>query len=98
MTHIGGVLKRYIAKMGLSGRINASRVCEVWDETVVESLGKAFKDKTKAQKFQRGTLFVVVFGSAYANRLSYEREDLARAVNKKLGSRLVVDIKLCVTS
>ena len=59
-----------------------------------DAVGPQIARRTRAVRFEEGTLVVEIEGSAWLQELSMLKRDLLRQVNQRLGSQHVRDLRL----
>ena len=90
-TTIGKALKSYLKSSGLSVLLKNRTVLEAWYKIV----GSEIAAQTRIIAFRRGVLTIETASSSlYAELRTYYLEDIARSIQKELGNRKVVKIRL----
>lgn len=92
MEPLSGLLPRVLRQLGLEQGLLGWRAVEEWREVV----GPRVASHTRAVAFRDGVLQVEVDGSAWMHELGFLKRDLARKVNRHLGSNLVREVHLVV--
>lgn len=69
--------------------IEGAHVVLQWDKIVEGQVAK----RTRALKFERGTLFIEVTSPAWANELNFYKEEIKNKMNNRLGKKTVKDIR-----
>ena len=87
---ISGVLPALLRELGLEAGIMGWRAVREWPDAV----GPQIACRTRAVRFEEGTLVVEIEGSAWLQELSMLKRDLVRQVNRRLGSQHVRDLRL----
>ena len=95
-TPIGPVVQREIDAAGLKGPVEASRVCAAFDELTVELFDQKLKDKAKALYLKNKALTVAATSSVVGQELKLHEPDILKALNEKVGSKVVERIRFLV--
>lgn len=82
-------LEKSLKGLNLEGTYAVSRVFGLWPELV----GPAIAQHTKPRYFRQGILIVEVTSAAWANELTLLKPGIMQALEKRLGRRLIRDIR-----
>ncbi|HHV61159.1 MAG TPA: DUF721 domain-containing protein [Firmicutes bacterium] len=91
---IGSVLEKNLKQLGISNRINEKRAVQIWFDEVGPEIARA----TRALDSRDGILFVAVKTSTWAQQLALLKGELLVKLNRRLGRRVIKDIKFRVGS
>jgi len=83
-------IKTLIKDLGIETQVLENQVLNVWSIVV----GKRISEISKAQKVENKILFVKVLNSSWRNELLYHKSNIIDKLNKKIGKKVVDDIKL----
>ena len=84
------IKKSLIKDLGIETQVLENQVLNVWSIVV----GKRISEISKAQKVENKILFVKVLNSSWRNELLYHKSNIIDKLNKKIGKKVVDDIKL----
>ncbi len=76
----------------ISKAIKACRAIEAWQGAVGEGVSK----NSEAISVKKGTLFVEVKNSAWAQELSMLKPEIIRKINEKTGEKTISDLRFRV--
>lgn len=83
---IAELLKRFLKKSGMDGRIEQSRVLDQWGALVGREIAAVTRPLSVSED---GTLFVAVRSHAWMSELNMMERELLESVNRVTGSRPV---------
>jgi predicted nucleic acid-binding Zn ribbon protein len=86
---LGSVLKRALDARGLGGELEGWRAVDEWPRAV----GPRVARHSRAVAFREGALVVEVDGSAWLHQLGFLKRNLLRALNARLGTDGVRDLR-----
>ncbi len=86
---IGSIIKDVVENSGMKSKLNISKIFNRWKEIVGDEICK----KTEPVRITRGTLYVSVSTSTWANELSLMSEQLVKKINSFIGKEVVKDIR-----
>ncbi|NPV53138.1 MAG: DUF721 domain-containing protein [Firmicutes bacterium] len=92
LVKIGSVLERSLKQLGVSNRVKEKQAVQVWFDEVGPEIARAARPVDSRE----GILFVAVRTSAWAQQLAFLKEDLLVKLNRRLGRRVIRDIKFRV--
>lgn len=87
-TSIGLILPKVLDALGIKKGVEAHKSFIFWDKVVGNQIAK----HTKPISVKRGTLFVKVEGSVWANELSLLKGKIIRKLNTLIGYESIKDI------
>ena len=87
-TSIGSILPKVLENLGIKKGVEAHKSLVFWDKVV----GKQIAKHTKPISVRKGTLFVKVEGSVWANELSLLKKKIINKLNKLMGYESIKDI------
>ena len=90
MKKLEQAIKSLIKDLGIETQVLENQVLNVWEIVV----GKRISEISKAEKVENRILFVKVLNSSWRNELLYHKRDIIDKLNKKIGKKVVDDIKL----
>lgn len=95
VTHATDILASVLSKYGLDRKVKEYQFVADWEQIV----GSEIARRSRPEKLYKGTLFVKVMGSAWAQELSFHKATIIRRVAKYLNRpELVKDIRFLVDS
>ena len=83
-------IKKLIKDLGIENKVLENQVLNVWAIVV----GKRISEISKAEKVENKVLFVKVLNSSWRNELLYHKRNIIDKLNKKIGKKVVEEIKL----
>ena len=87
--NIGSIIGDVIKNLDIRSKLNISNVFNRWEEIVGPEIGK----KVKPQRITRGTLYISVTTSTWANELSLMSGQLIKKINSFIGEEVVKNIR-----
>lgn len=88
---LGDVITEFLKLQRLDGRLNETRLLEVWPEV----LGSAITKYTGERYIKNKVLYVKITSSVLRNELMMSREQLCNSLNAKVGAEVINDIRFC---
>lgn len=85
---IDELVEAVLKQMGLYQKFKEHEVCNIWPEVV----GQMIASRTKSVSISDGRLFVAFTSAVVKNEIMMVKEGLIKALNDKLGERIVKDI------
>ena len=82
---ISGMLKAY----GLSDSVQRHRAVVVWEEVI----GPAINKHIKTVELKGRVLVVKTSSPAWRTELAFQKDELLRTINNKIGSQVIRDIR-----
>jgi len=82
-------INKLIKDLGIENRVLENQVLNVWSTVV----GKRIAEISSADKIENKVLIVRVLHSSWRNELLYHKRNIIDKLNKKIGKRMVDDIK-----
>lgn len=86
---IGSIIEGIIKDTDIKRRLNESRIFNNWKEIVGSEISK----KTRPERISRGTLYLSVTTSIWANELSLMSDKLIEKINSFIGEEVVKKIR-----
>ena len=83
-------INKLIKDLGIENKVLDNQVLNSWNSIV----GKRISEISKAEKIENRILFVKVLNSSWRNELLYHKKTIIDKLNKKMGKKIVDDIKL----
>lgn len=83
------ILPLKINQWGLKKKVEATRVCQIWEEAVENIFKSRAANVSRALYFKNKTLTVSVPNSVWANEFQLYSSRIIREINQKLGKSLV---------
>ena len=83
------LIDQYLQSVGIKGKIKENFAIVYWDSVV----GKEISEITEPFRVSRGILFVKVNDTVWRNELQFFKNEIIEKLNKKIGKRLINDIK-----
>jgi len=87
-TSINSILPKVLENLGIKKGVEAHKSFVFWDKAV----GKTIAKHSKPFSVKKGTLFVRVEGSVWANELSLMKKKIINKLNKMIGHESIKDI------
>lgn len=85
---LGEHLRRVITDLGLEKRVEKARIFSEWADWVGDPVSK----HTEPVKIKHGKLYVKVENDAWRSELIYQKFQLIRKINDRIGREIVKDI------
>ncbi len=89
MNTLKDALNELISNLGIENKINESQAINLWPIMV----GKNIAEVSQAERVENKILFVHVTNSVWRNELLFHKEKIIERLNKKIGKRIINDIK-----
>lgn len=83
-------LKELLKELGIENNVLHNQAIYLWPEVV----GKRIAEISHAERIDRNILFVKVLNDSWRNELIYLKKDIIERLNKRIGKRVVDDIRL----
>lgn len=83
------LIDQFLNSIGIKDKIDQYSSFAYWDKVV----GKEIADRTEPFSISKGVLFVKVADTAWRNELQYFKNEIIQKLNKKIGKKIVTDIK-----
>ncbi|UCH63209.1 MAG: DUF721 domain-containing protein [Fidelibacterota bacterium] len=90
MLSLGEVIKDLLRAYGIDEAVKMHRATVLWEEVV----GSTIARNSKALGVRGKMLFVKTRSSAWRNEIALQKDVILRAINDKIGSNLIKDIRL----
>jgi predicted nucleic acid-binding Zn ribbon protein len=90
MKTLGQALSQLIKDLGIESEIIHNQAVQLWPEVV----GKKIANITQAKKIDGKILFVKVKNDSWRNELVFLKKDIIERLNKKIGKKVVEDLRL----
>lgn len=87
--NIGSVFKNLFRDLGIEKPIEQNRAVNIWPELV----GQRISEVSKAEKIEKGVLFVKVDSPVWRNELVFMKAEFIKKINTALKQSVVKDIK-----
>ena len=87
---ISKIIEEMIKENNLSDGITQAKINSIW----VELMTPPILSRTNKLRFKEGVLRIHLTSSVIRNELDYQKEDLKKAFNEKLGGELISKIEL----
>ena len=94
MRKVSDLISRALDRPDMSTALQANKLLRRWPEVVGSDLAK----RCSPDRFERGTVFVAVEGSAWAQELRMHKDDLLARLNALSDKPLFTDIRFGVRS
>ncbi|MBC8185985.1 DUF721 domain-containing protein [candidate division KSB1 bacterium] len=82
-------INKLIKDLGIENRVLENQVLNEWSLVV----GKRIAEISTANKIENKVLIVKVLNSSWRNELLFHKRNIIDKLNKKIGKRMVEDIK-----
>lgn len=82
-------IKKLLRDLGIEKQVLQYQVIADWPSIV----GQRIAEVTKAEKIENQVLFIKVNHSTWRNELHYQKADIIEKINKRIGQKIVIDIK-----
>ena len=82
---IKDVLKAMVDHYRLKGKLNQSRIRQIWQKL----MGKTINTYTSDIKIIKNTLYISILSASLKQELSYDKEKIKRIVNEELGEAYI---------
>lgn len=86
---INKLIFQFLKGIGIKDKIEENFAIVYWDSVV----GKEIAEKTEPFKVLKGSLFVKVADTVWRNELQYFKNEIIEKLNKKIGKKIIKDIK-----
>jgi len=90
MLSLGEVINDLLRVYGIDKAVHLHRATVLWEEVV----GSAIAQNSKALEVKGNMLFVKAKSSAWRNEIAFQKDEIINAINDKIGSNLIKDIRL----
>lgn len=90
MKSLGQALKQLIIDLKIEDKVLYHQAISLWPEIV----GKRIAQVSHAERIEKSILFVKVTNDSWRNDLIYLKRDIIEKFNKRLGKRIIEDIRL----
>lgn len=85
---LGDALKYFLNHSKLKGYMQAMQIEEVWEEI----MGKTIAKYTDKIQIQGKTLYITTTMAPLKQELLYQKENIIKRVNEKLGENVIKDV------
>lgn len=82
-------IKALLENLGIEQTVLENQVLLMWPILV----GKRIAEVTTVEKFENKTLFIKVAHSVWRNELLFQKKEIIKKINKKVGKVIVTEIK-----
>ena len=90
MQRLGSVLESLLVKTGIQKPILQNKALFIWSEVVGETIAK----NATAEEIKHGNLIVKTSTPVWKNELAIRKREILAKINKRLGQKVIRDIKL----
>jgi len=90
MKTLAQALKQLIKDLGIESEILHNQAVQFWPEVV----GKRIANISKAERINGKILFVKVKNDSWRNELLFLKKDIIERLNKRIGKKVVEDLRL----
>jgi len=90
MLSLGEAILDLLKVYGIDQAVQLHRSTALWGEIV----GPAIAQNSRALEVKGKTLFVKVKSSSWRNEIAFQKDEILKAINEKIGSTLIEDIRL----
>ena len=87
-TSLKEVLKEMVETYRLKNRLNQTRIQNLWNNM----MGNSISRHTKDIKVRKNTLFITIESAPLRQELAYGREKIKRMMNRELGEEFLNDV------
>lgn len=85
---LGDALKYFLKNSKLKGYMQAMQIEDVWEEI----MGKTIAKYTEKIQIQGKTLYISTSMAPLKQELLYQKENIVKRVNEKLGENVIMDV------
>ncbi len=85
---LGDALKYFLKNSKLKGYVQAMQIEDVWEEI----MGKTIAKYTEKIQIQGKTLYISTSMAPLKQELLYQKENIIKRVNEKLGEDVIMDV------
>ena len=85
---LGDALKYFLKNSKLKGYMQAMQIEDVWEEI----MGKTIAKYTEKIQIQGKTLYISTSMAPLKQELLYQKENIIKRVNEKLGEDVIMDV------
>ncbi len=85
---LGDALKYFLKNSKLKGYMQAMQIEDVWEEI----MGKTIAKYTEKIQIQGKTLYISTSMAPLKQELLYQKENIIKRVNEKLGENVIMDV------
>jgi predicted nucleic acid-binding Zn ribbon protein len=89
MIQLNKILRTVLKNAGLEKGVTQNTALIIWDSVV----GKKIAEQTNPEKVKYGVLTVKASTPAWRQELLFKKQDILKKLNKKLGSKVIKDIR-----
>ena len=90
MLSLGEAINDLLRVYGIDEAVHLHRATILWEEVV----GPTIAQNSKALEVKGKTLFVKTRSSAWRNEIAFQKDEILKAINDKIGLNLIKDIRL----
>lgn len=83
------LINQFLMNIGIKDKIDQYSSIVYWDHVV----GREISERTEPVKIIKGVLFVKVRDHVWRNELQYFKHEIMEKLNRKIGKKVVIDIK-----
>lgn len=89
MQHISSAIEKLLRKMGLEKGVMQQNALLLWADIVGDSVA----ENTEAERIDHGVLMVKTSTPVWRQELQFQKKDIVKKLNKKLGKNIIKDIR-----
>ncbi len=90
MEKLEDAIKKLLKELGIEDTVQQNQVLNDWAIVV----GQKIAEISHAEKMENNILFVKVVHSTWRNELLYQKKEIIKKINKRIGKDIVKDIRL----
>tara|TARA_B100000315_G_scaffold222958_1_gene227375 strand:- start:532 stop:807 length:276 start_codon:yes stop_codon:yes gene_type:complete len=89
MQHISNAIEKLLRKTGLEKGVMQQNALLLWADIVGDSVA----ENTEAERIDHGVLMVKTSTPVWRQELQFQKKDIVKKLNKKLGKNIIKDIR-----
>ena len=89
MQKLKAAINNLLKAAGLEAGVSQNKALLVWDDVV----GAKVSENTTPEKVEAGTLYIKASNPTWRQELMFKKEEILKNLNKKLGEKIIKEIK-----
>ena len=89
MQKLKAAINKLLQTAGLESSVSQNKALLIWDDVV----GAKVAENTTPEKVEAGTLYIKASNPTWRQELMFKKEEILKKLNKKLGEKIIKEIK-----
>ena len=89
MQKLKAAINNLLKAAGLEAGVSQNKALLIWDDVV----GAKVSENTTPEKVEAGTLYIKASNPTWRQELMFNKEEILKKLNKKLGEKTIKEIK-----